>query len=197
MSKSIIFAAVILFNTLAAIAQNDQNQKGAPFRDGSCKKSKYTFCPKSVLYHETHTNFSFFTYNSINYEGTLVCKPKFMMTYRIGGIYSNFVKLQLTGVPIGLNFLFGGSDWLVDAGFGGTYLYIYKNYEEPTGRYSDNTNVVGINLHVGVRYEIQKNIFFKAVLDPMYVVIGQENVPLMKSTFQPMLGIGIGYTFDD
>jgi hypothetical protein len=198
MKRSIIIVFMALLISAASFAQNDQQQKGQPYRDGSCKPSKYTFCPKHVLYHETHTNFNFLTYNSINYEGTLVCKQKFMLTYRLGGIYYNFVKLRLTGAPIGLNFLFGGNDWLFDAGLGGTYLYIYKNYDATAGgKYKDNSSVVGVNLHVGVRYEIQKAIFFKAVIDPMYVVMGKENVPLMKSAFQPMIGVGIGYTFDD
>jgi len=90
-----------------------------------------------------------------------------------------------------------GNDWLFEAGLGGTYLYIYKNWEDPIGRYSDNTSVAGVNLHVGLRYEIQKAFFFKAVIDPMYVVYGKENVPLMKNAFQPMIGVGLGYTFDN
>lgn len=178
-------------------AQNDQNQKGSPYRDGSCKPAKYSFCPKHVLYHETHSNFSYLTYNSINYEGTLVCRQKFMMTWRIGGIYYNFVKLRMTGAPLRLNFLFGGNDWLFEAGFGGTYHYIYKNYDEVIGSYKDNTHMAGVNLHIGVRYEIPKTVFFRAAFDPMYVLYGKEDVPLMKHAFQPMLAVGIGYTFDD
>lgn len=175
-----------------------QEQKGSTYRDGSCAPPKYTFCPKNVLYHETHTNFSYLTYNSINWETTMICRSNFMMTFRLGGIYYNFVKLRLTGAPIGFNFLFGGDNWLVDAGFGGTYLYIYRNYDELLGvRYNDNTSVAGVNLHLGLRYEIQRSFFFKAVVDPMYVLYGKENVPLMKHAFQPMIGIGLGYTFDD
>lgn len=192
----LLFAFVGLF-AVVANAQYDQEQKGGTYRDGTCKVAKYNFCPKHVLYHETHTNFSYLTYNSINYEGTLVCKSKFMLTYRLGGIYYNFVKMRLTGAPIGLNFLFGGNDWLFEAGLGGTYLYIYKNWEDPIGRYSDNASVAGVNLHVGLRYQIQKAFFFKAVIDPMYVVYGKENVPLMKNAFQPMIGVGLGYTFDN
>jgi hypothetical protein len=198
MKKIIWFAVISVFIVAVAAAQNDPEQKGAPFRDGTCKPSKYKFCPKNVLYHETTSNFSYLTYNSINWEGTLVCKPKFMWTLRLGGIYYNFVKLRLAGAPVGFNFLFGGGDWLWDAGFGGTYLYIYKNYDaslvEP--RFSDNIHMVGVNLHVGLRYEIQKTVFFKLVIDPMYVLMGKEDIPLMKNAFQPMVGLGIGYTFN-
>lgn len=196
--KKFFFVVIILAMTASSLmAQIQQDQKGSPYRDGSCRPPKFSFCPKHVLYHETHTNFSYLTYNSINWEGTLVCKQNFMLTFRIGGIYYNFTKMRLTGAPIGLNFLFGGDKWLVDAGIGGTYLYIYRNYSDSLGRYNDNTHVAGINAHLGVRYEIQKSFFFKAVVDPMYVVYGKENVPLMKHAFQPMIGIGLGWTFDD
>lgn len=178
-----------------ASAQNDQNQKGATYRDGTCVK-KHTFCPKHVLYHETHTNFSYLTYNSINWEGMLACRQTFMLTLRLGGIYYNFGKLRAAGAPIGLNFLFGGGKWLFDAGFGGTYMYVYGNYDADRGRFSDNVHLAGVNAHLGMRYEIERSVFFKVVFDPMYVVMGQDEIPLMKSAFQPVAGIGIGYTFD-
>ncbi len=191
-----ILILVLMCFTLAGSAYA-QEQKGATYRDGSCQRPKYTFCPRNVVYHETHTNFSYLTYNSINWEGTLICRPNFMMSLRLGGIYYNFVKLGLTGAPIGLNFLFGGDRWLVDAGFGGTYLYLYKNYSDSLGHFKDSQHLAGVNLHVGVRYEIQRSLFFKAVLDPMYILYGMENVPIMKHAFQPMIGVGIGWTFDD
>lgn len=188
---------IAVWFTLIAVSTQAQEQKGATYRNGSCQPPKYTFCPKHVLYHETHTNFSYLTYNSINWEGTLMCKNSFMLTFRLGGIYYNFTPIKLTGAPIGLNFLFGGDRWLFDAGFGGTYLYIYRNWADSIGRYNDNSSVAGVNVHLGVRYEIQRSFFFKAVVDPMYVVYGKENVPMMKHAFQPMIGIGLGYTFDD
>jgi len=171
-------------------------QKGATYRDGTCAPTSYNLCSTNVLYHETHSNFSFLTYNSVNYERTLLCRMKFMMSIRMGIIYYNFVKLGLAGAPIGFNFLFGGGKWLFDTGLGGTYLFIYKNYDATRGKYNDQVHCVGVNVHVGVRYEIQKAFFFKAVFDPMYMVLGQKDVPLMKSPFQPMVGIGLGYTFN-
>jgi hypothetical protein len=196
MYKNTVFFIIFLMLVTAVRAQDDTKQKGAPYRDGTCKPSKYSFCPKNVVYHETHSNFSYLTYNSINWERKLVCKPKFMMTVRLGAIYYNFVKLGLTGAPVGLNFLVGGGKWLFDAGIGGTYLLVYKNYEEPGGSYKDLVHCVGVNAHAGIRYMIEKSFFFKAVIDPMYIVLGQDQVPLMTKAFQPMAGIGLGYTFN-
>jgi hypothetical protein len=195
MRKFILSSFLIIVMVGVSLAQNDQSQKGATYRDGTCKP-KYSLCPKNLLYHETNTNFSYLTYNSINWEHTLVCKPTFMLAFRLGGIYYNFVKLRLAGAPIGLNFILGGGKWLWDVGFGGTYLYVYRNYQDSIGHYNDNVHVVGVNLHVGIRYEIEESFFFKAEVDPMYVVLGKDQIPLMKSAFQPMIGIGLGYTFN-
>jgi hypothetical protein len=120
-----------------------------------------------------------------------------MLALRLGGIYYNFVKLRLAGAPVGLNFLVGGGKWIWDFGLSGTYLYVYRNYDATSGgRNNNSAHVVGVNLHAGIRYEIEKSFFFKAVIDPMYVVLGKDKLPLMKSAFQPMIGVGLGYTFN-
>jgi hypothetical protein len=78
---------------------------------------------------------------------------------------------------------------------GGTYLYIYKNIDTEGNKVKSAIHCAGVNAHVGIRYEIQRAFFFKAVFDPMYVMMGQGEVPLMKSAFQPVVGLGLGYTF--
>ena len=198
MKRILLLGILGMAIAMACYGQNDQDQKGSPYRDGSCRPAKYTFCPVHVLYHETHSNFNYLTYNSLNYEYTLVCRPKFMWTVRIGGIYYNFVKLGLTGAPLRFNFIFGGDSWLFECGLGATYHYIYKNFDpvaETT--YKDNSHMIGAHAHIGVRYELQKTVFFRASFDPMYAVYGLSDVPLMKDAFEPMFTIGLGYTFDD
>lgn len=193
MKKIISVTSIIIILLTNASGQS----KTGDYRDGSCKKSRYTFCPKNVLYHETETDFNYLTFNSINWEGTLICKTKFILTLRLGGIYYNFGKPKFIGAPADLNFLFGGGKWLVDAGIGGRYFYIYENYDVNIGSYSDNLHFAGVNAHLGLRYEIQESMFFKIAVDPMYSVYNYQPAHFLKNKFNPLYAIAIGYTFDD
>ena len=165
-------------------------------RYGSCKTPMPTSCPRNSFYHETYANFTTLNFNSINWDHTLICKPKFMLTSRIGFVYCSFPKINSIGAPLEFNFLVGGNSWVFEFGLGVHYLYFYKNYAEIVGKYKDAVNYLAASARVGVRYELDNSIFFHAGFTPMYSILGDDQIPRLAtgSKFLPMLGLGIGYT---
>jgi hypothetical protein len=166
------------------------------FRAGNCK-TKSNYCPKWTLFHETTYNFAGLGINSVNADVVVLCNRDYMASIRFGVNYFTFPRLKAAGAPIEFNFMIGRGAWLLEAGLGADYLYVYKNYSS-TLPAQNNISYLALTGRIGIRYEGVKRIFFRAGYNPHVSLMNRNLIePISKHAFLHMLSAGIGYTFNN
>jgi hypothetical protein len=166
------------------------------YRAGNCK-TKSNYCPKWSLFHETTYNFVGLGVNSINADAIVKCNRSYMASLRFGVNYFTFPRISSVGAPVEFNFMIGRGAWLVEAGLGADYLYVYKNFITP--EFTDNNfSYLALTGRIGVRYEKLNGLFFRAGYNPHVSLVGWNKIePISKHAFLHMLSVGIGYTFNN
>jgi hypothetical protein len=167
------------------------------YRAGNCK-TKSNYCPKWSLFHETAYNFAGLGINSVNADVIIMCNRSYMASIRFGINYLTFPKISAAGVPVEFNFMIGRGAWLVEAGLGADYLYVYKNYTSTYPTNPNNISYLALTGRLGIRYEKVNGVFFRVGYNPHLSLIGQDKIePISKHAFLHMLSVGIGYTFNN
>jgi len=193
MKKLFLFFAVYLsIYTNSFSQQDDINPRPRP-KNCDVENS----CPKNTLFLETNMRFkNSFGLNSLNWDHTLICREKFLLSYIIGVDFWSFKKTRAAGIPLSLNLMLGGHALMLEIGAGLNFLYAYKNYNDSTSLYENKQSYLGLIGNIGLRYEKKHSIFFRAGYTPMYSLINYEKIPILASKkFNSMFGIGVGYTF--
>ncbi len=175
---------------------SQQNDMDPLPRPKNCETKN--ICPRNTIFHETDFRIDNLglNWNSINWDHTLVCRSRYLISSRLGIDYYSFSKIRSAGVPLELNLMIGGGALMFETGLGLNYLYVYKNYNDIIGRYDDNVSCLAMTGRLGLRYEKQHSIFFRAGYTPVYNLIGSEDIPIISNKkFLSMFGAAIGWTF--
>lgn len=168
-------------------------------------------CPRNTLFHETTFRFDRLglNWNSLNWDHILVCREKYLLSFRLGVDYMSFAKIRSVGAPLDMNLMIGGGGLMFESGVGLNYLYIYTNYDEVMGKFSDNLSYLAATGRLGLRFQKKHSIFFRLGYTPMYSLFGNDEIQIRKfkkktnqyiyvirdRPFYSMFGAGIGYTF--
>ncbi len=185
---------VLIFYILLGITFWSYGQSTS-MRDGACTTQPKAFCPKNTFFHETNSNFSEFNFNSLNYDRIIKCDWSRMMSIRLGVIYYSFDKISSAGAIVELNSIRGSGSFLLEIGLGADFLYIYKNYNDSIGKYSDDVPYLAVTGRLGLRFQRDKGLFFRIGFTPVFSVYNQDLIPIIsKNSFIPMAGFGAGYT---
>lgn len=200
--RKLILAALMVF-AINCQAQQDDLNNPLP-RPKNCETENS--CPRNTIFHETTFRFDRLglNWNSLNWDHILLCREKFLLSLRLGLDYYSLEKIRSVGAPIDLNLMIGGGALMFETGIGLNYLYIYKNYNEITGRFKDDLSYLAATGRLGLRYEKKHSIFFRLGYTPMYSLIGNDQITIANKKniavihdrpFYSMFGAGIGYTF--
>ncbi|NVO04035.1 MAG: hypothetical protein HXX09_15165, partial [Bacteroidetes bacterium] len=133
------FIILVSFAFLSTIAYSQQHNGYTAPRPKSCKTENS--CPRNTLFHETtfRVDKLGLNWNSINWDHILVCREKYLVSFRLGIDYYSFSKIHSAGVPLDINLMIGGEGLMFEAGLGLNYLYVYENYNDSTDtRFKDN-----------------------------------------------------------
>lgn len=163
-------------------------------------------CPRNTIFHETTFRFDRLglNWNSLNWDHILVCREKYLISFRLGLDYYSFEKIRSLGAPLDLNLMIGGGRLMFETGLGLSYLYIYRNYDEVSGRFSDKLSYLAAAGRLGFRFQKKHSIFLRAGYTPMYSLFGNDEIQIKNKKgiyvirdrkFYSMFGAGIGYTF--
>ncbi|MGD0712198.1 MAG: hypothetical protein ABR968_13575 [Bacteroidales bacterium] len=154
-------------------------------------------CPRNSLFLETSVRFKdLFGLVSIDWDHTLICREKYLLSYILGVDFFSFKNTKAAGVPLSLNLMLGGGPLMFELGLGVNYLYVYKNYDEATRLTDPNESYLGMIGNIGLRYEKLHGIFIRAGYIPMYSLMNYSKIPILASKkFNNMFGLGVGYTF--
>jgi hypothetical protein len=163
-------------------------------------------CPRNALFHETTIRFDRLglNWNSLNWDHNLICRERYLLSFTLGINYMSFAKIRSVGAPLELNLMIGGGALMFETGIGLNYLYIYRNYDELTGKFDDNLSYLAAIGRLGLRFQKQHNVFFRIGYTPLYSLIGNDEINITNKKgvavihdkpFYSMYGAGIGYTF--
>jgi hypothetical protein len=203
MKKAIVIFFYLLMLNICGFSQQ-HNGNTAP-RPPSCKTENS--CPRNTLFHETTFRFDKLglNWNSINWDHILICRERYLVSFRIGIDYYSFLKIHSAGVPIDINLMIGGEGLMFEAGLGLNYLYVYGNYNDSTDtRFKDKLSYLAVAGRLGLRYQKESSIFFRLGYTPMYSLMGDQQIGITNRKGIPiiqnkklysMFSIGIGYTF--
>jgi|GEM_PF-1020775 len=201
--KKIFLVTFVVF-AMNCQAQQDNLNNPLP-RPKNCDTENS--CPRNTLFHETTFRFTKLglNWNSINWDHTLVCRERYLISLRLGIDYYSMNKIRSVGAPLELNLMIGGGALMFETGIGLNYLYIYRNYDEITStRFDDNLSYLAATGRLGLRYEKLHSLFFRLGYTPMYSLIGNDQITITNKKdvavihdkpFYSMFGAGIGYTF--
>ena len=193
MKKYLLFF-VISFVAFTNVFSQQEGYDPRP-RPKNCETKN--ICPRNSIFLESNVRIkTLFGLESINWDHTLVCRSRFLISYIFGADFYSFKKTKFAGVPFSLNIMIGGGALMAELGVGINYLYAYKNYNSDTKLYVDKQSYFGLTGFAGVRYEMQKSFFARAGFTPLYSLSNYKNIPILASKkFNTMFGVGIGYTF--
>jgi hypothetical protein len=154
-------------------------------------------CPRNSLFLEGNVRIkNMFGLVSLNWDHTLVCREKYLLSFILGADFYSFKKPKAAGIPLSLNLMIGGGPLMFELGLGVNYLYFYKNYDETTKLTDPKESYLGMIGNVGVRYEMLHNIFLRLGYTPMYSLMNYKSIPILASKkLNNMFGLSVGYTF--
>ncbi|HNW99480.1 MAG TPA: hypothetical protein PKK00_13825 [Bacteroidales bacterium] len=190
------FISILFFVLLFTYSDAQQTLDGYPQpRPKNCQP--VNICPRNTLFLEENVRFkNLFGLSSINWDHTLICRENYLLSYTLGIDFWSFKKTRTVGVPATLNLMLGGGALMVEISGGLNYLYVYKNYNDSTDTYDDKQHYLGLLGRVGLRYEKQHSIFFRAGYTPMYSLMNYDKIPILsEKRYNSMFGLGVGYTF--
>ena len=193
MNKYLLFFVI----SLAAFSNAFSQQEGYDPRPRPKNCETKNICPRNSIFLESNVRIkNLLGLESINWDHTLVCRTKYLISYCLGVDFYSFKKTQFVGVPFSLNLMIGGGALMAEIGVGLNYLYAYENYDKDTKLYVDKQSYLGFTGTLGVRYEMQKSFFARAGFTPMYSLMNYNKIPILAAKkFNTMFGLGIGYTF--
>lgn len=163
-------------------------------------------CPRNTLFHETtfRADGLSFNWNSLNWDHILICRERYLLSFRLGIDYYAFAKMRAVGAPLDINLMIGGGALMAEIGAGLNYQYIYTNYDEVNGKFKDNLSYLAALGHIGLRYQKQHSIFFRLGYTPMYSLMNNEQINITNKKgvavihdkkLYSMYAAGIGYCF--
>lgn len=202
MKRFFVIIIITLLNSSFSFSQQD----GIYPRPRPANCNTENICPRNTIFHETTFRFDRlgFNWNSINWDHILVCREKYLISFRLGIDYYSFSKIRSAGVPFDLNLMIGGGALMFETGLGLNYLYIYKNYDEITGPFKDKISYLAANGRLGLRYEKLHSIFLRLGYTPQYSLMNNDKITITNKKdvaiirdhkLYSMLSAGIGYTF--
>jgi hypothetical protein len=154
-------------------------------------------CPRNSLFLEGNVRIkNMFGLVSLNWDHTLVCREKYLLSFILGVDFLSFKQTKAAGIPLSLNLMIGGGPLMFELGLGVNYLYVYKNYDEATKLDAPKENYLGMIGNVGLRYEMLHSVFARLGYTPMYSLMNNTNIPILASRkLNNMFGLSVGYTF--
>lgn len=185
---------LIFYCTIGTMAFPQQDDLEPHPRPKNCEVEN--ICPRNTIFLESNIRFKkLFDLNSINWDHTLICREKYLLSVCLGADFMSFRKTKCAGVPVSLNLMIGGGALMFETGIGLNYLYVYKNYDDATNQYDNKQNYLGMIGRIGLRYEKKHSIFFRAGYTPMLSLINNKIPIFAGKRFNSMFGLGVGYTF--
>lgn len=160
-------------------------------------------CPSSTIFPEARIRFKnnkdsipMFGLFTLNYDHTIICREKYLVSYTVGVDFWSFKKTRSLGVPATINFMLGGGAIMLETSLGLDYLFVYKNYNHKADSMDNKQHYLGLLGRIGLRYEKKKSLFIRAGYTPMLSLINFNKIPiLVTKRYNSMFGLGVGYTF--
>jgi hypothetical protein len=202
MLKKYFLLAFLIMGYFASYAQYDDAYPHPRPKNCDTENS----CPRNALFLETTIRMDKLGLNwaSLNWDHNLVCRERYLMSFRLGVDFMSFSKLSSLGVPLGINLMIGGGGLMAEVGLGLNYLHISQNYDEATRKkFADNLSYLAATGMLGVRFQKKSNIFIRAGYTPMYSISGNDEIAITTKKgvavvrdrpFYSMFSIGVGYT---
>lgn len=171
--KKLCFICYLLCFSLYAIPSFSQSKKY------TSKPNKYT--NKSIF-----VDFNVLANNlSLKYDELIVLKDKSVLSYSFGisNLYkrADFIVPPNIGTPIEINYLYGEKWNYIEVGITFTPHFIFSkgythfNKENLEIKIAENTNLIYITPHIGIRSNIKEIIKYKVSVGPRIKVVESNN----------------------
>jgi hypothetical protein len=190
--KKLLLLTCLFVLSLSVFSQQDGNDPRP--RPKNCQTENT--CPRNSLFLEGNVRIkNMFGLVSLNYDHTLICRERYLLSYIVGVDFFSFKQTKAAGIPFSLNLMIGGGPLMFELGLGVNCLYVYKNYNETTKSTDSKENYLGMIGNVGVRYEMLHSVFLRLGYTPMYSLMNNNNIPILASKkLNNMFGLSVGYT---